>query len=47
MLYNIEQDITSIKLTIDFDNDQKYKKFISRYQPIANESEDVLESSES
>lgn len=45
MLYNIEKDITSIKLTIDFDNEQKYKRFISRYQPIANEDEDVLESS--
>ena len=37
VLYNADKEIPKIKLTLEFDDEQKYKKFTSRLDPILNE----------
>jgi len=39
VLYNAEKDISKIKLTLEFDDEEKYKRFMNKITPTLNEEE--------
>lgn len=47
VLYNADKDVPKIKLTLEFDDEQKYKRFVSKIAPISDEEQDVISASDS
>lgn len=47
VLYNAEKDISKIKLTLEFDDEEKYKRFMNKIAPALNDEEEVLNDSDS
>ena len=45
-LYNTEVSIPKLKITVEFDDDDKYKRFIGRVNPTVNQEDDELMSSD-
>lgn len=46
VLYNTEKHIPKIKLTVEFDEIDKYNRFIERVNPTANEDDELISSDE-
>lgn len=44
VLYNAENAIPKMKVELEFEDEAKYNKFINRYNPNANEEDDVISS---